>query len=201
MEYDSFLDAPRWKILQVIANKPSSPLEISKKTGTSVAYISQQLKLLDAAGLTEKEKTGNIEKGKPRTLFRISKEVAYISLLTHGFSEKRLLELTDHHKAILKIWLFTDSSFHMEIERFYYELERKLDSVVSVYLDASKPVPRISIVSDSKKLKSEIDSFYKKTEGNIKYNFISEKEVKNKEDMVVLYSKNKYKEEENKNEE
>lgn len=191
MEFDSFLSLPRWKILQVIATKPSSPMEISQKVNTSMAYVSQQLKLLDAAGLVEKEKTGSFEKGQPRTLFMLSKEIAHISLLTQGFSEKKLLELTDHHKAILKIWLFTDTSLHVEIERFYYELEKRLDLIDFVFMDYSKIVPVFLIVSDSKKARSEIESYYKKSDRNFKFNFISEKEIKNKEELVTLYSKNK----------
>lgn len=189
MELDSFLISPKWEILQIISNKPSSPMEIAEKINTSVAYVSQQLKLLDAIGLIKKERTGNVEKGKPRTLFKLSKEIAYLSLLTHGFSEKKLLELTNHHKSLLKIWLFTNTSLHKELEKFYMKLEENLEKVRAIYIDISKPVPVIQIISDSKELKEKIFSFYKKFSGGFKYDFVSESQIKNKEkDFVTLYS-------------
>ena len=63
MELDSFLASPRWEILKIISEKPSSPIEIAKKTKTTVSFISQQLKLLEAARIVSKEKTGAFEKG------------------------------------------------------------------------------------------------------------------------------------------
>ena len=62
MEVDVFLGNQRWKILEFLAHKPSSPSEVSKHIKTSVAYVSQQLKLLEVAGLIVKEKTGSVEK-------------------------------------------------------------------------------------------------------------------------------------------
>ena len=59
MNYDSFLSTPRWEILQILAEKPSSPIEIAEKLGTTVSYASQQLTLLSAAGIVFKKKTGN----------------------------------------------------------------------------------------------------------------------------------------------
>lgn len=88
MELDSFLASPRWEILKIISEKPSSPIEIAKKTKTTVSFISQQLKLLEAARIVSKEKTGAFEKGKPRNLFSISKDVVYLTMLTKGFGEK-----------------------------------------------------------------------------------------------------------------
>jgi len=78
MELDSFLASPRWEILQILTQKPSSPIEIAAKINTTVSFVSQQLKLLEAASLVKKARTGAVEKGKPRTLFLLSKEIAYI---------------------------------------------------------------------------------------------------------------------------
>jgi DNA-binding MarR family transcriptional regulator len=69
MDIDSFFTSPRWKVLEILAKTPSSPMEISKQLNTSIAYISQQLKLLEAAGLVTKVRTRATERGKPRTLF------------------------------------------------------------------------------------------------------------------------------------
>ena len=105
MDYDSLLGYPRWKMLEFLMKQPSSPLELSLKMKTSVAYISQQLKLLEAVGLVSKERTGLAERGKPRTLFSITKELAHISVLSKNATVKKLLALTDYHKSIINIWL------------------------------------------------------------------------------------------------
>ena len=73
MELDSFLASPRWEILKIISERPSSPIEIGEKTKTTVSFVSQQLKLLEAAQIVSKEKTGAFEKGKPRNLFQYPK--------------------------------------------------------------------------------------------------------------------------------
>ena len=190
MDFDSFLSSPRWEILKIIAEKPSSPLEISKTINTSVAYVSQQLKLLEAAGFITKYKTGRAEKGKPRTLFRIAREVAYLSMLSYGFSEKKLININEHHKAILKIWFFTDPSLHSEIESVLNELENNIDNISAVYMDVSNIVPKVFVVSGSKSLKSRIDSLTSRINADAKYIFISEKEAERIDDSCVkLYLK------------
>ena len=55
MELDSFLASPRWDILRIISENPYSPIEIAERTKTTVSFVSQQLKLLEAAGLVKKE--------------------------------------------------------------------------------------------------------------------------------------------------
>ena len=74
MELDSFLASPRWEILSLISERPSSPIELAEKTKTTVSFVSQQLKLLEAAQIVKKTKTGAFEKGKPRNLFSISQD-------------------------------------------------------------------------------------------------------------------------------
>ena len=91
MNLDSFLAEPKWEILKIICDKPSSPIEIAKITKTTVSYVSQQLKLLEAIGIVKKTKTGAYEKGKPRNVFSISEEFAYVSVLANGYSDKEKL--------------------------------------------------------------------------------------------------------------
>jgi len=177
MDFDSFLTYPRWEILQIIAEKPSSPVEIAKKLNTTVSYVSQQLKLLDAAGLLVKKKTGAAEKGKPRTLFNLSNELLYFSVLTNKFSEKKLIYLTDYHRTIIKIWLLNDSSFHYYIEKLFWKLEEDLSEIEGIFIGI-KANTNIIIVSESKKLKSKIDSFIKNIGKNIDYSFVSKNQLK-----------------------
>ena len=192
MDLDSFFTSPRWKILEILAKKPSSPLEISSQLNTSIAYISQQLKLLEAAGLITKEKTGIAEKGKPRTLFSLSNELLYMMLLTKNLTVKKLIHLTDYHKVILRIWLLEDLSLHYYIEKLYWKIEEELSEVKAIFFDNSSGKPKIIIFSNSKQLKQKIDSFFKEVKGRLEYSFFSENEIKkfSIDKLVPIYDSN-----------
>lgn len=177
MDFDSFLTSPRWEILKIIAKKPSSPVEIAQELKTTVSYISQQLKLLDAAGIVKKKKTGTAEKGKPRTLFSLSNELLYLTVLTKSFSVKKLIHLTEHHKTILKIWLLDNADLHYYIEKFFWKLEENLNEIEAIFIDNSAE-PKLIIVSEDKKLKQKIETFVEKLEKKISYLFVPKVQLK-----------------------
>ncbi len=168
-----------------------SPIELAESLNTTVSYMSQQLKLLDAAGIVLKEKTGASEKGKPRTLFRISKEVLYLTALTNNFSKKKLIYLTDYHKVILRIWMMEDSSLHEPFEKLFWKLHESIKDINGIFIDNSSVIPKLLIVSNSKTLKSRIDSFAKTLDKKIDYSFVSEKFVNNipLENLFPLYER------------
>ncbi|MGD9276127.1 MAG: ArsR family transcriptional regulator [Candidatus Pacearchaeota archaeon] len=190
MRFDDFLSSPRWEILELIARKPMSPIELAEKLGTTVSYMSQQLKLLDAAGIVLREKTGAALKGKPRTLFSISKEVIYLTALARGFSKKKLIALSDYHKSILNIWLLEDESLHFFFEKLFWKLQENIKEVNGIFIDNSS-APRLLILSDSKQLKTKIGLFVKTFEKKIDYSFVTLNSL-NKiplENLFSLYGK------------
>jgi len=79
-----------------------SPSEISEKLNTTIANISQQLRLLQTAGLVKKKKTGSARPGKPRMLFSISDDFAFITILSKGFAKKKLVRINQKQKEALK---------------------------------------------------------------------------------------------------
>ena len=187
MNFDSFLDYPRWEILKILSKKPASPTELAKELKTTMAYISQQLKILDAAGLISKTKTGASEKGKPRSVFELSNEVIYLAGLTRDFTGKKLIIGNDYHKNILLFWLAEDSSLHYYLEKLYWKLEENRNEIDSIFLEIS-PV-KIIVVSDSKPLKSRIESYLDKFPKKINCTFISPNNFKKQDHMVPLYFK------------
>ncbi len=197
MDFDLFLTSPRWEILQIIAEKPSSPIEIAEKLKTTVSYVSQQLKLLDAANLLVKEKTGAAEKGKPRTLFGLSNELLYITALTRKFSEKKLLYISEHHKSILKIWLHIDSSLHYYTEKLFWKLEENISEIEAIFIETTNFTPKMLIVSESKKLRTSIESFSKVLDNKIEHVFILKNQLKkfSFDALVPLYDPHKILEE------
>jgi predicted transcriptional regulator len=197
MDFDSFLTSPRWEILRIIAEKPSSPVEIAEKLKTTVSYVSQQLKLLDAANLLVKEKTGAAEKGKPRTLFGLSNELLYITVLTRKFSQKKLLYISDYHKSVLKIWLHIDHSLHYYAEKLFWKLEENISEIDGIFIETSNIIPKMLIISESKKLKVNIEMFSKVIDNKIEPVFVLKNQLKkfSLDSLVPLHDPHKILEE------
>ena len=102
MDIGSLLTGTKWEIIELISQQPRSPLEISKKLHTSIANISQQIRLLETAGLVKKEKLNSRRAGKPRTLFSLSNDYAFITIIAEGMSKKRLIRISQKQKEVLK---------------------------------------------------------------------------------------------------
>lgn len=180
MNYDMFFVSPRWTILEVIARKPSSPVEISQHIGTSVSYVSQQLKLLEVAGLVVKDRTGKADKGKPRLVYSIAKEVLQLTGMLKGMSVKKQIILDEHHKTILRIWALGDEKLHYLIEKLYWKLEDNLDEVKGVYFDASRK--EVLVVSDSRRVRGVVDGF-----DGLKARVVFSSELKKHKELHAVY--------------
>ena len=173
MELDSFLASPRWEILKIISERPSSPIEIAEKTKTTVSFISQQLKLLEAAQLVSKEKTGAFEKGKPRNLFSISKDLFYLVMLTNGFGDKKSLSLEDYQKSILRTWFLENKSLQYFLEDFIYKIKNNFQDINAIFVDTKKITPSLIIFLEDKKVQQIIENISKKSEEKVKFEFYS----------------------------
>ncbi len=171
MELDSLLGSQRWKILEIISKKPSSPLEISKDLKTSIAYISQQLKLLEAAGFVIKEKTGSSQKGKPRNIYFLSKDFLQITLVARGEVDKKFLKVNKLRKSTLRIWSITDEKLSSVVERVFWAVSEFLEEIKCVYLDLSEGKERILIFSDSAKVRQKESSLTKIVNSKVKIEF------------------------------
>lgn len=160
MELDSFFGTPKWRILELLAEKSLSPSELSLNLGTSIAYVSQQLKLLEVAGLIIKQKTSNALKGKPRSLYSLSREILSLAVLTNGWSSKKVVNLTNHHKTILRIWFLENASLHYPIEKAYLELDRYLNEIDGIFF-SNDLNNEVIVVTEFKGLKSKVGEIIK----------------------------------------
>ncbi|MEM0230814.1 MAG: winged helix-turn-helix domain-containing protein [Candidatus Woesearchaeota archaeon] len=118
MEIEPLISGSRWTMLKHLAEKPCSPTELAEKLGTTLANVSQQLRMLELAGIVEKKSQHSREKGKPRMLFYLSGRLAYLSILTSECSEKKLIHIDKHKEALIKIWLLTKEAAHRKLEAF-----------------------------------------------------------------------------------
>ena len=106
MEIELFFSNSKWEILSELSKNPKSPLELANIFKTSVANISQQLRLMEAAGVISKTKLSNFEKGKPRTHYNIKEDILYFVRLGKNISSKQVLK-----KDLTNVFLFNVLSF------------------------------------------------------------------------------------------
>src|SRR3989338_1324085 len=149
MEIETMFTDQRWNILKAISNEPLSPLQLSEKLNTTIANISQQLKLLEAMNLVKKEKIRNRDKGKPRTLFSLNGEYALLVPTTMHFAEKKLVHLTPHQKTIMRIWFLPQELQHTAEALYWKRHERHPDFALAADENACK----LYIITEHKDIK------------------------------------------------
>jgi predicted transcriptional regulator len=165
MEFDNFLTEPKWQILELIATAPTSPVKISEKIGTSVAYVSQQLKLLEAAGIIKKERTKATGKGKPRLIYSISEDVFHITALVKETPIKKKITPTKQQKIVLRIWALENQRLSYLSEKLFWRIEPFLENIDSIFADTEKS--KIIITSKRKELAPILQSFLKEINNEI----------------------------------
>ena len=145
MELELLFSDQKWNILKSLSEGKYSPLQLAEKLNTTMANISQQLRLLEAANLVKKEKIKNRDKGKPRTLFSLSEDCAYLIPTMNDFAAKKLLKVNDHQKIILRIWFLENPETHQQLEKFYWKIEPSIDKVDAILFNvASREIYVIS---------------------------------------------------------
>ena len=122
MEQATLFTEQRWKILKRIAREPLSPLQLAQATGTSMANMSQQLRLLEAVGIVKKEKVPNRDRGKPRTLFSLAGDCAFMAILTGEVAEKKLVKLASDQAALLRIVFIEDAGNRKKAAGAYFRM-------------------------------------------------------------------------------
>lgn len=127
MDLTNLFTEQRWNILCALSKGNYSPMQLAEQSGTTMANISQQLRLLEASNLVKKQKISNRDKGKPRTLFSLSEDYAYVISATKGFSEKKLIALDKFHKILLRLWFLKDLDSHYYAEKFLWSIEEIID--------------------------------------------------------------------------
>jgi len=152
MEVEPLISGSRWALLRYLSQKPCSPTELAEKMGTTLANVSQQLRMLEMAGIVKKERQPSREKGKPRMLFSLAGSFAHLSLMSPSCSEKKLVLLDRHHEAFLRIWLLTEEQFHKKLESFCSSAE----SIPGVAIYAEPSSGRIFAICRDKNAEKKI---------------------------------------------
>jgi len=129
MDQETLFTASKWEILKLLSEQPLSPIELAAKSHTSVANISQQLRLLEMAGLVKSERVPNRDKGQPRILYSLVGDQSFLIAATNDFVEKKLLRLSAYNKAILRIWFYDDPDTRYILEKAFWRIEPRLKDI------------------------------------------------------------------------
>lgn len=148
MQLEMMFTDQKWNILRELSIEPQSPIQLSQKLSTTMANISQQLKLLEAVNLVKKEKIRNRDKGKPRTMFSLNGDYAFMIPVTQKFADKKLIRTSDHQRSILRIWFLEKNQ--QDIEKFYWSLKDSLHAISSIVVDET--TQKIHVITDSKEV-------------------------------------------------
>ncbi len=123
MELETLFTASKWEILRHLAETPRSPIQLAERSSTSLANISQQLRLLEMAGLVKSERIPNRDKGQPRILYSLASDQSYLISAASEFVEKKLLRLSTYNKAVLRIWFYDDPDTRYVLEKAFWHIE------------------------------------------------------------------------------
>jgi predicted transcriptional regulator len=189
MELDSFLSNPRWDILRIIIEKPSSPTEIAEKVDTTISFVSQQLKLLEATGLVQKQRTRESEKGKPRAIYSISKESIYLIPLAKGLGEKQLIPLSLEQKITVKIWNLIEKKYQNSVEKFFWSIQKYLDRISGIICYTKKQKLKVYVLSEDSSLAHEINEAHVSLDEELDFQVTTSSSLSNldSEHLVPVY--------------
>ncbi len=123
MEHETLFTATKWDILKLLESGAKSPIEIAKATNSSMANVSQQLRLLEMAGVVSSKRISNRDKDKPRILYSIAGSLSYVIATSDNFVDKKLVSLSEHNKVILKIWFLEDPQVRYALEKVFWQIE------------------------------------------------------------------------------
>lgn len=191
MEQETLFTATKWDILKALETGEKSPFQLSIECKTSIANISQQLRMLELANLVTVRRIPNRDKGQPRVGYSLKANNSYIIACTPGFVQKTPLELSKTQRATMKIWLSTDPSRHYFIEKAFWGIQSFLAETSEIYYD-TKNYSSISliIVSEKEASKKEFSDYYIEHDGanmGINFNLKTKKDFKKTSSMIRIY--------------
>ncbi|MEM4711020.1 MAG: ArsR family transcriptional regulator [Candidatus Woesearchaeota archaeon] len=128
MEQETLYTSSKWSILKALEHGSKSPIDLANEANTSLANVSQQLRLLELAGIVKSERIPNRDKGQPRIIYSLSGNNSYLLVTAPKFVDKKNIIMQEYQLELLKIWFCEDNSLQYYLEKFYWLNEEKLSS-------------------------------------------------------------------------
>lgn len=137
METEQLFTAAKWMILEALSKKNQSPLELSMYVNTSLANISQSLRMLELAGIVVSKRIPNRDKGLPRIVYSLKTDFAFPIIIAKNSARKELMEISKHRKAIMNSWYYPNKKYQAAIEKFLWEIEPQITEIDSLDVEAT----------------------------------------------------------------
>ena len=118
MENETLFTSTKWEVLEALSQNPMTPLEISRTLNTSIANVSQQLRLLELAGLVMKKRLPRSQGNERRIVYSISKPISYSIIASNKNARKEFIELNPEREALLSAWMMQDKAYARIVEDF-----------------------------------------------------------------------------------
>ena len=151
MDHETLFTTTKWDILKALERQPQSPLELAKALQSSLANVSQQLRLLEMAGLVVSKRISNRDKDKPRVLYSLAGNMSYLIATSDNFVDKKLFRLSDTNKIILRIWFIEDQDVRYALEKAFWTIEPALDKITALsYAGLEHGQPVLEYIGNTK---------------------------------------------------
>lgn len=158
MDQETLFTSSKWEMLRVLSKGQKSPIELAKETRTSIANVSQQLRMLELANIVKSERVGNRERGEPRLLYSLIGPISYIITATNNFAEKKQLALNIYHEITMKMCFLKDESNYYYLQKYFWEIEPKLDKIDAIISKNEYGKIKLLIISDDAETRKELKS-------------------------------------------
>lgn len=156
MELETLFTSSKWDILQVLSKGPKSPLELANETNTSIANISQQLRLLELGGLVNKKRKSNRDRDQPRLIYSLAGHRSFIITLSEGFVKKGFIEHPAHQQITTRTWFTKDNRREYFVEKYFWtNIEEHIEEIKAIGFRNEYTTLKLFIVTE-KDLKNKI---------------------------------------------
>jgi DNA-binding MarR family transcriptional regulator len=149
MDTETLFTGSKWDILTSLSSKKRSPLELAQESKTSIANISQQLRLLEMAGLVSSERVPNRDRGQPRILYRIPEAKAFIVSTSPGTVRKGFVALSPARQALIGCWLTAPNESIELIDRFLLSNAAHIEKTKAILVSKKDPFSLLIITEDA----------------------------------------------------
>ncbi|RJQ17170.1 ArsR family transcriptional regulator [Candidatus Woesearchaeota archaeon] len=134
MDADSLATGSKWVILEEIGKGNNTVSDIAKSLKTSVANISQQLRLLEAYGFIQKERLESNKIGKPKAVYAIKREMINISSLEKNKVQKIKLSPSWFSQTFINILNYATEEDRHYLAQFFFHTNDILEKCDGVAL-------------------------------------------------------------------
>lgn len=157
MDQETLFTATKWDILKALSSGKKSPMQLAEECSTSLANVSQQLRLLELGGVVSTERISNREKGQPRVLYSLRGNQCFLISTMKDMVEKQSMQLTPQQRATLAVWYYVDKSKQYFAEKALWHIHDHSQHIDGLYYDTHNLTAlHFIVVTEKESLKNQL---------------------------------------------